>query len=56
MLYPVLLWLTDRSERHRRLLEVGASAGLNLIADRYAYDVGETTLGDPSSSAAGPAS
>lgn len=49
VLYAVLLWLTDRSDRPLRLLEIGASAGLNLRPDRYAYLVGEQTLGDPSS-------
>lgn len=32
-----------------RLLEVGASAGLNLRFDHYAYDTGSATTGDPSS-------
>ena len=32
-----------------RLLEVGASAGLNLRCDRYAYEVGDRVLGDPAS-------
>jgi hypothetical protein len=49
VLYAVLLWLADGSERRLRLLEIGASAGLNLRADRYAYHVGDSTLGDPSS-------
>jgi hypothetical protein len=49
VLYSVLLWLADRSERRLRLLEIGASAGLNLRADRYAYHVGEATLGEPGS-------
>jgi hypothetical protein len=31
------------------LVEVGASAGLCLLADRYAYDYGGTILGDPAS-------
>ena len=44
-----LLWLTDRHRRPIRLLEVGASAGLNLIADRYSYSVGGRELGDPDS-------
>jgi HAD superfamily hydrolase (TIGR01509 family) len=48
-LYPVLLWLTVAYGRPLRLLEIGASAGLNLICDRYRYDVGELTLGDPGS-------
>ena len=48
-LYPVLLWLTAVHGRPMRLLEIGASAGLNLICDRYRYDVGGLTLGDPGS-------
>jgi hypothetical protein len=32
-----------------RLLEVGASAGLNLLCDRFAYEVGDQVLGDPAS-------
>jgi hypothetical protein len=31
------------------LLELGASAGLNLLLDRYGYDLGETKAGDPHS-------
>jgi HAD superfamily hydrolase (TIGR01509 family) len=49
VLYPVLLWLAAAYGRPLRLLEIGASAGLNLICDRYRYDVGELTLGDPGS-------
>lgn len=33
----------------RDLLEIGASAGLNLNADRYAYDTGVSLAGDPHS-------
>jgi hypothetical protein len=33
------------------LIEVGASAGLNLLPDRYALTVGEMTSGDPASPA-----
>jgi hypothetical protein len=32
-----------------RLLELGASGGLNLRCDRFAYEVGDTVLGDPAS-------
>jgi hypothetical protein len=32
-----------------RLLELGASGGLNLRCDRFAYEVGDTLLGDPAS-------
>ncbi|MDP9183100.1 MAG: DUF2332 domain-containing protein [Actinomycetota bacterium] len=32
-----------------RLLEVGASGGLNLSCDRYAYEVGDQVLGDADS-------
>jgi hypothetical protein len=49
VLYPVLLWLTARYARRLRLLEIGASAGLNLICDRYRYDADGTALGDPRS-------
>lgn len=49
VLFAGLLWLSDRHRRPIRLLEVGASAGLNLLADRYAYLVDGHTLGDPAS-------
>ena len=49
VLFAGLLWLTDRHRRPIRLLEVGASAGLNLLADRYSYVVGGRELGDPAS-------
>ncbi len=32
-----------------RLLEIGASAGLNLLWDRYSYRLGSATWGDPAS-------
>jgi hypothetical protein len=49
VLFAGLLWLTDRHRRPIRLLEVGASAGLNLLADRYSYAVDGRELGDPDS-------
>jgi hypothetical protein len=38
-----------RSSRPLRVLEVGASAGLNLRWDHFWYDTGASTLGDPGS-------
>jgi hypothetical protein len=49
VLFPALLWLAHRCQRPLRLLEIGASAGLNLLADRYAYVVSGRELGDPAS-------
>jgi hypothetical protein len=49
VLYAALLWLVDRHETPIRLHEIGASAGLNLLADRYCYVVGAAELGDPAS-------
>ncbi|TMK38067.1 MAG: DUF2332 domain-containing protein [Actinobacteria bacterium] len=48
-LFSALLWLTDRYRMPIRLLEVGASAGLNLLVDRFCYLVGDRALGDPTS-------
>jgi hypothetical protein len=49
VLFTALLWVTSRTRRPIRLLEIGASAGLNLRADRYAYVVDRTLLGNPGS-------
>lgn len=48
-LYGGLLWLAERHRLPIRLLEIGASAGLNLNADRFAYVVDGAVLGDPAS-------
>src|SRR3954470_20019429 len=48
-LYAALLWLVDRHQMPMRLLEIGASAGLNLLTDRYCYVVDGVELGDPAS-------
>lgn len=49
VLYAALLWLTERRGMPIRLLELGASAGLNLLVDRYCYVVDGVALGDPTS-------
>ena len=46
-LFGVLLWLGERFGQPVRLLEIGASAGLCLIPDHYAYVVSGARLGDP---------
>ncbi|MEP3226951.1 MAG: DUF2332 domain-containing protein [Parasphingorhabdus sp.] len=41
-----LLWLTEQGlPPQYELLEIGSSAGLNLMIDRYAYDLGGVTFG-----------
>ncbi|HEX5947389.1 MAG TPA: DUF2332 domain-containing protein, partial [Acidimicrobiales bacterium] len=49
VLAPGYAAIARRSGLPLRLLELGASGGLNLRWDRYWYDTGETTLGDPAS-------
>lgn len=49
VLFGALLWLTETYARPIRLLEIGASAGVNLLCDRYCYVVAGRELGDPSS-------
>lgn len=40
-----LLVLADRYAQPFELLEIGSSAGLNLLIDRYRYDLGRVTAG-----------
>jgi hypothetical protein len=49
VLFAALLWLSDRYALPIRLLEIGASAGLNLLPDRCCYLVDGAELGDSSS-------
>ncbi len=50
LLLPAFELVAERSEKPLALVEVGASAGLNLLFDRYAYDYGEgRRIGDPDS-------
>ncbi len=44
-----LLVIADRFRLPLRLYELGASAGLNLILDRYGYDLGGVEAGEPMS-------
>lgn len=51
VLLPGLMFALDRDRRDVRLLGIGASGGLNLLLDRYRYEMGSWTWGDPSSPA-----
>ncbi|MFZ0043478.1 MAG: DUF2332 domain-containing protein, partial [Solirubrobacteraceae bacterium] len=52
VLLAVLVWLTARHGLPIRLLEIGASAGLNLGFDSYRYEIDGVVLGDPRSAVA----
>jgi hypothetical protein len=49
VLAPGYVEVARRTGLPLRILEVGASAGLNLRWDHFWYDTGETTFGDPAS-------
>lgn len=49
VLIPAIHMLTDRFREPLRLVEIGASAGLNLCADRFCLTAGNHTFGDPES-------
>jgi hypothetical protein len=44
-----LLAIAERFPRPMELLELGASAGLNMLLDRYGYDLGGLPVGDSAS-------
>lgn len=44
-----LLWLAQRVVPRFELFELGASAGVNTMIDRYAYALGGTSVGPPGS-------
>ncbi len=44
-----LLWLSQRLGPRFELLELGASAGINTMMDRFHFDLGGVELGDPAS-------
>jgi len=49
VLIPAIHMLTDRYRLPIRMIELGASAGLNLSADRFYLSAGDTAYGDPDS-------
>jgi hypothetical protein len=49
VLYAALLWLTHVHRTPIRLLEIGASAGVNLLCDRFCYVDDGVAFGDPDS-------
>ena len=49
-IYAALMHIADRTRMPLKLSEVGASAGLNLLLDRFHHDLGEKQHGSISSS------
>jgi hypothetical protein len=49
VLFGVLLWVVERLCATVHLFEIGASAGLNLLAPDFGYRVGDLVLGDRAS-------
>ena len=49
VLLPGFLRVAQRTRLPLRIREIGASAGLNLVFDRYRYELGPHRFGDPAS-------
>lgn len=49
VLWPGMLTIAARLHQDLEILELGASGGLNLNMDRFAYRLGDTVSGDPQS-------
>ncbi|MGI9666160.1 MAG: DUF2332 domain-containing protein [Acidimicrobiia bacterium] len=49
LLLPGLFEALDGDNREVRLLEIGSSGGLNLLLDKFRYQLGEWEWGDPDS-------
>ena len=49
VLYPGLMTITQLTGKPLALFEIGSSAGLNLVLDRYAYTLGGEVVGNAAS-------